>query len=319
MHAFHILAAALLAGLALSPAPATAEAWPQRTVRIIVPLPAGSGTDIAARWCAERLAVRWGKPVVVENRQGSDGIPAVTGVIGARDNHTFLFSFAGVVTINPLIHAKLPYDPVDLVPIASVADNFLAIGVSATLNVNTLAEFVTLARTRPGKLNWAATPGLPHYVFEAIQKSTSIELVRASYREFGPALSDLGEGRIHAVASSISIMAPPVQAGRARMLMVVNRARSPLAPDVPTAAEAGYPELTFDGVVGFYGTRDMPAEIIDRVAADVAAVANDPALASRLAGLGSALRVGTPAEFAAAIEEQRAKIAAIAGGSKPTQ
>jgi tripartite-type tricarboxylate transporter receptor subunit TctC len=319
MHAFHPLAAALVAAFALSPAPATAEAWPQRTVRIIVPLPAGSGTDIAARWCAERLAVRWGKPVVVENRQGSDGIPAVTGVIGARDNHTFLFSFAGVVTINPLIHAKLAYDPVDLVPIASVADNFLAIGVSATLNVNTLAEFVTLARTRPGKLNWAATPGLPHYVFEAIQKSTSIELVRASYREFGPALSDLGEGRIHAVASSISIMAPPVQAGRARMLMVVNRARSPLAPDVPTAAEAGYPELTFDGVVGFYGTRDMPAEIIDRVAADVAAVANDPALASRLAGLGSALRVGTPAEFAAAIEEQRAKIAAIAGGSKPAQ
>ena len=286
---------------------------------IIVPLPAGSGTDIAARWCAERLAVRWGKPVIVENRQGSDGIPAVMGVVGARDNHTFLFSFAGVVTINPLIHEKLPYDVRDLVPIASVADNFLAIGVSATLNVNTLAEFVTLARTQPGKLNWAATPGLPHYVFAAIQKSTGIELVRASYREFGPALADLGEGRIHAVASSISIMAPPVDAGRARMLMVVNRARSPLAPDVPTAAEAGYPELTFDGVVGFYGTRDMPAEIIDRVAADVAAVASDPALAARLASLGSALRVGTTAEFAAAIEDQRAKIAAIASASKPMQ
>jgi tripartite-type tricarboxylate transporter receptor subunit TctC len=318
MHAFHLVAAALVAALALSPAPAIAEAWPQRTVRVIVPLPAGSGTDIAARWCAERLAARWGKPVIVENRQGSDGIPAVTGVIGARDNHTFLFSFAGVVTINPLIHEKLPYDPVhDLVPIVSVVDNFLAIGVSATLNVNTLAEFVTLARARPGKLNWAATPGLPHYVFAAIQKSTGIELVRASYREFGPALSDLGEGRIHAVASSISIMTPPVQAGRARMLMVVNRERSPLAPEVPTAAEAGYPELTFDGVVGFYGTRDMPAEIIDRVAADVAAVAADPALAARLASLGSALRVGTTAEFAAAIEEQRAKIAAIAGVSKP--
>ena len=319
MHAFHPLAATLVAALAMSPAPSIAEAWPQRTVRIIVPLPAGSGTDIAARWCAERLAARWGKPVIVENRQGSDGIPAVMGVIGARDNHTFLFSFAGVVTINPFIHEKLPYDPArDLVPIASVADNFLAIGVSATLNVNTLAEFVTLARTQPGKLNWAATPGLPHYVFAAIQKSTGIELIRASYREFGPALADLGEGRIHAVASSISILTPPVQAGRARMLMVVNRARSPLAPDVPTAAEAGYPELTFDGVVGFYGTRDMPAEITDRVAADVAAVANDPTLAERLASLGSALRVGTPAEFAAAIEEQRAKIAAIAGASKPT-
>jgi tripartite-type tricarboxylate transporter receptor subunit TctC len=319
MHAFRPLAVALVAALTLSPAPATAEAWPQRTVRVIVPLPAGSGTDIAARWCAERLAVRWGKPVIVENRQGSDGIPAVMGVVGARDNHTFLFSFAGVVTINPLIHEKLPYDVRDLVPIASVADNFLAIGVSATLNVNTLADFVALARTQPGKLNWAATPGLPHYVFAAVQKSTGIELARASYREFGPALADLGEGRIHAVASSISIMAPPVDAGRARMLMVVNRARSPLAPDVPTAAETGYPELTFDGVVGFYGTRDMPAEIIDRVAADVAAVASDSALAARLVSLGSALRVGTRAEFAAAIEDQRAKIAAIASSSKLMQ
>jgi len=103
------------------------------------------------------------------------------------------------------------------------------------------------------------------------------------------------------------------------MLVIVNRARAPLAPDVPTAAEAGYPELTFDGVVGFYGTRDMPAEIIDRVAADVAAVASDPALAARLVSLGSALRVGTTAEFAAAIEDQRAKIAAIASSSKPMQ
>jgi tripartite-type tricarboxylate transporter receptor subunit TctC len=319
VHAFRSLAAALVSVVFVSSAPSTAEAWPERTVRIIVPLPAGSGSDIAARWCAERLTVRWGKPVIVENRQGSDGIPAVMGVVSARDNHTFLFSFAGVVTINPLVHEKLPYDVRDLVPIASVADNFLAIGVSATLNVSTLAEFVALARTQPGELNWAATPGLPHYVFAAVQKSTGIELARASYREFGPALADLGEGRIHAVASSISIMAPPVQAGRVRMLMVVNRVRSPLAPDVPTAAEAGYPELTFDGVVGFYGTRDMPAEIIDRVAVDVAAVASDPALAVRLASLGSAPRVGTSAEFAAAIEDQRAKIAAIAGASKPTQ
>jgi tripartite-type tricarboxylate transporter receptor subunit TctC len=144
-------------------------------------------------------------------------------------------------------------------------------------------------------------------------------LVRPSYREFAPALSDLGEGRIHAAATAIATLAPQVQAGRVRLLMVVNRVRSPLAPDVPTAAEAGYPELTFDGVVGFYGTRDMPAEIIDRVAVDIAAVASDPALAARLASLGSVLRVGTPAEFAAAIEEQRAKIAAIAGASSSTR
>jgi len=316
MHVVHALAAALVAVLSLSPTPSKAEAWPRQTVHIVVPLPAGSATDIAARWCAERLAARWGTPVIVENQQGGDGIPAVMSVVGARDNHTFLFSFAGILTINPLIHDKLPYDVHDLVPIASVADNVLAIAVSTNLNVHTLAEFVALARAQPGKLNWAATPGLPQYVFAAVQKSTGIELVRASYREFGPALSDLSEGRIHAVASSITILAPPVQAGRARMLMVVNRERSALAPDVPTAAEAGHPELTFDGVVGFYGTRDMPADVRERLAAAVAEVASDPALAARLADAGTAVRIGTSAEFAAAIEEQRAKIVAIAGASK---
>jgi tripartite-type tricarboxylate transporter receptor subunit TctC len=319
MHAMCCLAVALAAGLALSPTPSNADAWPQRAVRIVVPLAPGSSSDIAARWCAERLAARWGKPVIVENRQGSDAIPAVVSVLSARDNHTFLFSFAGIITINPLLHEKLAYDVRQLVPIASVADNVIAIAVSTTLNVSTLAEFVALARAQPGKLNWAATPGLPHYLFAAIQKSSGIELVRPSYREFAPALSDLGEGRIHAAATAIATLAPQVQAGRVRLLMVVNRVRSPLAPDVPTAAEAGYPELTFDGVVGFYGTRDMPAEIIDRVAVDIAAVASDPALAARLASLGSVLRVGTPAEFAAAIEEQRAKIAAIAGASSSTR
>ena len=92
MHAFRSFAAVLVSAVFVSSAPSIAEAWPERTVRIIVPLPAGSGSDIAARWCAERLTVRWGKPVIVENRQGSDGIPAVMGVVSARDNHTFLAS-----------------------------------------------------------------------------------------------------------------------------------------------------------------------------------------------------------------------------------
>src|SRR4051794_12118821 len=95
-----------------------AQTWPERTVRFIVPLPPGGPSDVAARRLAERLAERWGQPVIVENRQGADGIPAVAALVGARDNHTFLFSFPGVITINPLLHDRLPYDPVkDLIPI----------------------------------------------------------------------------------------------------------------------------------------------------------------------------------------------------------
>jgi tripartite-type tricarboxylate transporter receptor subunit TctC len=191
--------------------------------------------------------------------------------------------------------------------------------VPATLKVNSLDDFVNLARSQPGKLNWAASPGVPHYVFAALQKSAAIELVQISYRDFRPALQDVGEGRIQAVATGVALLLPQVHAGKVKLLMVNNRRRSPQAPEVPTAAEAGYPDLTFEGAVGLYGGRDMPADLRERIAADIRVVATDPAIAARVANMGSALRVGTPAEFAAAIEEQRAKIATIAKGTKPTQ
>ena len=314
------LAVIILGALALSAAPSSAEPWPQRTVRFIVPLPPGTSTDLVARLFADRLSERWRQPVVVENRQGADGIPAVTGFVSARDNHSLLFSFAGIITINPLTYDKLPYDPVrDLVPVAWVADNFIGIAVPETLKVNSLDDFVKLARSQPGKLNWAASPGVPHYVFAALQNSAGIEMMQVSYRDFRPALQDLGEGRIQAVATGVALLVPQMQAGKVKLLMVNNRQRSPQAPEVPTATEAGYPELTFEGAVGLYGWRDMPTGLKERIAADVRAVATDPTTAARVANMGSALRVGTSTEFEAVIEEQRAKIAAIAKGMKPTQ
>jgi tripartite-type tricarboxylate transporter receptor subunit TctC len=315
-----VLAAMLLGALALWATPLNAEPWPQRMVRFIVPLPPGTSTDLVARLFAEKLSERWRQPVVVENRQGADGIPAVSGFVSGRDNHTLLFSFAGIITINPLIYEKLPYDPVrDLVPVAWVADNFIGIAVPEMLKVNSLGDFVNLARSQPGKLNWAASPGVPHYVFAALQKSAAIELVQVSYRDFRPALQDVGEGRIQAVATGVALLLPQVHTGKIKLLMVNNRQRSPQVPEVPTATEAGYPELTFEGSVGLYGWRDMPIDLKERIAADVRTVAIDPVIATRVANMGSALRIGTPTEFAAAIEEQRAKIAAIAKGMKPTQ
>src|SRR5215207_9921120 len=134
---------------------ASAQQWPQRTVRLILPLGPGSATDVTARLYAERLAERWGKPVVVENRPGPDALVAVTGFVNARDEHTLLFSFGGPVTINPVIHDKLPYDPErDRVPIVSASDSFLAVAVSAALNIPSLDALVKRAKAEPGKLNW---------------------------------------------------------------------------------------------------------------------------------------------------------------------
>jgi tripartite-type tricarboxylate transporter receptor subunit TctC len=296
---------------AVSFAQAQTQPWPQKAVRFIVPLPPGSGMDLSARLIAERLTERWGQPVVVENRQGADGIPAVTAFLTARDNHTFLFSFAGIVTFNHLLHERLPYDPRELVPLAPAIDNFLGVSASATLKVNSLAELVAAAKAQPGKLNYAATPGLPVYVLLALQRYAGVAMSNVPYRDFAPAYQDLTTGRLHVAATGVPTLVPHHQAGTARLLFVTNRERSPQAPDVPTAAEAGYRDLTFEGVSGVYGWRDMPTEIRRRVIADVATIVADPAFRTRVIGVGTAPRSGTPEEFAAAIEEQRARITAI--------
>ncbi len=313
MRAFQRLAFALVTAVPILfvPAQAPAQSWPQKTVRFIVPLPPGSGMDLSARIVAERLTERWGQPVVVENRQGGDAIPAVVAFLSARDNHTFLFSFGAVVTFNHLLHERLPYDPKDLVPIAPVIDNFLGVSVTATLKVNSLAEFVAAAKTQPGKLNYGVTPGLPLYAMFALQKQTGIELANIPYRDFAPAYADLNSGRLHAASTGVPTLVPHHRAGTAKLVMVTNSVRSPQAPDVPTAREAGFPNLTFEGVSGIYGWRDMPAEIRQRVVADVATIVADPAFRARVVAVGTVPRPGTPEDFAAAIEEQRAKIAAI--------
>jgi len=310
MRAPFLLALLFAAAVSCAAAPVQAETWPERPVKIIIPLPAGVGTDLALRLFAEKLSARWGQPVVVENRPGADAIVAVTSFAAARDDHMLLFSFAGPISINPFIHDKLPYDPVrDLVPIASAIDNFFTIAVSGPSGVSSLPSFIEAARTQPAKFSWAATPGLPQFIFLALQKRAGLALTQVPYRDFGPAIQDLAENRIQVVVTSPPILMPLVQSGKARLLMVTNRQRSPIAPDVPTAEEAGFPELTFDGVVGFFGGRDLPDSRRDRIASDIAAVASgNPDIAARLRDLGIAVRTGTPAQFASAIEEQRLKV-----------
>jgi len=317
MRAVNPLACAL--GLALVVIAATAQAqtqtqpqiWPQKTVRFIIPLPPGSGTDISGRLLAERLTERWGQPVVIENRQGADGIPAVTAFLSARDSHTFLLSFAGIITFNHLLHDRLPYERVELVPIVPVVDNFLGVSATAGLKVKSIADLVTAARAQPGKLNWGATAGLPRYIMLALQKNAGLDMVEVAYRDFAPAYQDLNQGRLHFAATGVPTLVPHHRAGTAPLLFVTNRERSPQAPDVATVREQGHPDLTFEGTVGLYGTRDMTAEIKRRIAADVTTIVADPAFRARTESVGTAPRRGTPEEFAAAIEEQRTKIAII--------
>jgi tripartite-type tricarboxylate transporter receptor subunit TctC len=309
------LAAALLVvlgtlGLARAQAP---QPWPRTTVKLILPLGPGSATDVTARLYAERLSARWGRPVVVENRPGPDALVAVSAFVAAHDEHTLLFSIGSPVTINPISHASLSYDPDrDLVPIAAASDSFLAVAVTSSLDINSIDELIARARAEPGKLSWAATPGLPQFIFAGFAKSAGLDMVQVSYRDFSPALQDVAQGRIHVVSTGLLPLLPLAQAGKVKLLVVTNRERSPAAPELATAREIAHPELAADGFQGFFGWRGMPEDLRARIAADVAAVGADAELRQKLAALGQAVRTGAPAEFAAMIAEQRAKIAAIA-------
>jgi len=306
-------ALALLVALAtLVVAPVSAEQWPQRPVRFIVPLGAGSGTDISARLVGERLSQRWGQPVVIENRPGGDSFVAISGFLGANDDHTLLYAGMGTFTAHPYLHDKLPYDPADIVPVAGVSHIVVALAVPVSLKINSLAELVTLARAQPGKLNSAAVPGVTDFIFSGFLKSAGLEMARVPYRDINMAVGDLAEGRLQVIMVSLSMVLPQVQAGKVKLLAVTSRERVPIVPNVPTVAEAGYPMLRLEGLVGLYGLKTMSAELRERIAADVKAVSADPMIATRLAASGQLLNPRTPAEYAAAVEDQRAQVEAIA-------
>lgn len=303
----------LLGSIFCSSSAAPADAWPHRTVHLIAPAPAGSAADVTARLFAERLSQRWGQPVIVENRPGADGVIGVSAFLGTNDDHTLLYAISAVFTVHPIVHEKLPYDPVrELVPISPTSDVILAIAASERSTIHSLSDLVQTARAQPGKLNWASSPGLPPLVVGGFFKNSKLELAFISYRDLSPALQDLGEGRIDVYVSALGSIIPQVQSGRARLLAIASDVRSPLAPDVPSVIEAGYAELRMDGVLGFYGKRGMPDGLRDRIATDVQAIAIDPVIVERLTAIGQSARSGTPAEFAAMLNQYHRRLADLA-------
>jgi tripartite-type tricarboxylate transporter receptor subunit TctC len=300
---------------------AEAAAWPERPVRLVCSGSPGSSPDVAARLYADRLAARWNRPVPVENRPGADGTLAVQHMLAQRDGqHTLLFTFAAALTVSPLLHDRLPFDPVaDVAPIASGAADFTVVAAAPGLPVAGLADLVELARQRPGSLNWASGAGDIYMAFLGFVRRRALDMNYVSYRTPAPALADLSEGRLDVAVLPLALALPQARAGRMRVLAAANPARPPAAPELPTAAEAGFPELAFQGSLGFFGPASTPPALRERIAADVRAVAEEPAFRERLQGSGMAASAGTPAAFAAALEAERARWAeaARAHGAKP--
>ena len=293
---------------------AAAQSYPQRAVKFILPFGPAAGVDITARLLGDKLSARWGKPVVVENRPGGDGLVAINAFISANDDHTLLFVPASTYTAHPYAHEKLPYDAErDLLPITNVTTIVIALCAPVSLNVTSLGEFITLARAKPDTLNVSAAAGNSDLILSAFIKSQGLPVARVPYRDIQQAPTDLAEARIHLLMSSYATMLPLVQAGKLKVLAVTSRKRVGIAADIPTVAEAGYPYLGLDSLIGMYGPRGMSNALRESIAADVRAVVEaDPTIATRLATSGQVVDLRGPAEFAAGIKQIRDQLAAIA-------
>ena len=309
--AFFGLAAALAVSCVPLAAQTSPQAWPQRTVKFIIPLGPGSGVDITARVFADKLSAKWGQPVVVENRPGGDAFVAITSVISAHDDHVLLFAPASTFTAHPLLHAKLPYDIKELAPIARVTNTLIALGVPTELGVGTIKELAAKINATPGKLNYASVTGANDLMFAAFLKTEKLNMAKVPYKDPVTAINDLAEGRIQAFVGAYAIMRPQVQNGKVKVIALTNLQHAAALPDIPTGREAGYKSLEFDGLVGLLGPRDMPQAVRDKIAADIREIAADQAVMARLASTGQVINPGTPAEFAAALADQRATVAAI--------
>jgi tripartite-type tricarboxylate transporter receptor subunit TctC len=300
-------AAAVVGALALSVTASQAQSWPQRPVKLILPLGAGSGVDITARLVGERLAAKWGQSVVIENRPGGDGVVALTGFISSRDDHTLLMSPTSSFTHHPWTHDKMPYDPKELIPIVRITNTIVGVAVPSSTPFKSMKDLFDYAKANPGKLNWATITGFFDFVFDGFQKKAGIQIAKVPYRNTVQAATDLAEGRIQLMMSAYAILRPHVQSGKLRLLAITAAQRAPVLKDVPTTAEAGFPDLTIEGLVGIFGLREVPPAVRERVAADVIAVLKDPAILERLTATGQVVNPGTPAEFSAAIDKQRAQ------------
>jgi tripartite-type tricarboxylate transporter receptor subunit TctC len=311
--AFTLAAFAQMAGLAQMAGFAAEPTYPARTVRLILPFGAASATDITARLFADRLSARWGKPVVVENRPGGDGLVALNAFIGARDDHMLFFGPAAIFLVHLYDEEKSGYDLRDIAPISQVYVTVLAISVPASLKLGTMDELVALARAYPGKLNAAAATGNSDFLIFGFIKSRSLQIAKVPYRDIMQAPNDLAEDRIQILSSSLAVAQPMMRAGRIKVLLVTSRQRALGQPEIPTAAEAGYPELTMETSGGLYGPPQMPPSLRESIARDFREIAEaDPIIAKRLADTGQIMTLRGPAEFARSIEEQNQQLGALA-------
>ncbi len=304
--------AACLAGAIASGV--VAAAYPDKPVRMVVPFPSGGGTDVVARTIALKLGEQWNQSVIVDNRPGAAAMIG-TEILAHAVPDGYTLGFVSMThTINVSLYRKLPYDPIaDFAPIilAATAPNVLV--VNPAVGAKTVAELVRIAKARPGRLNFPSSGngGVSHLSAEMFRYAAGIDITHVPYRGAGPALTALLAGEMQLMMATTPVALPQIRAGRLIALAVTSRVRSPLAPELLTIAESGYPGFEADTWYGMLAPARVPAPLVTQLNGAVVKMLAQPDFKERLAREGAQPAGGTPAEFAAFIKLETDKWAKI--------
>ncbi|TWG80993.1 tripartite-type tricarboxylate transporter receptor subunit TctC [Cupriavidus gilardii J11] len=305
----------LVAGLALAAATASAQDYPAKPIRLIVPFPASGATDLLARAIAQKVGANMGQQIVVDNRPGAGGaIGSDMAAKAAPDGYTLLIATTSTHSIGPHIQTRLPYNAkTDFTPIGQVAIATNVLLVSNALPVKSVKELIDHAKAHPGQLNYASSGNgtVVHLTAEAFATQAGISMTHIPYRGTALSIPDLISNKVQVLFDSIVSGLPHVKDGKLKALAVTSEKRSPLAPDLPTVSESGLPGFVSDTWFGIYGPKNMPADIVKRLNAEFNKAIAAPEVRERLAKLGAEPVGGTPAQFATLVSQDSARWARL--------
>jgi tripartite-type tricarboxylate transporter receptor subunit TctC len=300
---------------------ASAQAYPSKPIRMVVPYPAGGGIDILSRQIAQRLSQRFNQSVVVENKPGAGTIVAAETVArAAPDGHTLLVTTDATMTINQHLYAKLPYDPVkDFAPVSQLVFLNQLLVANANLPPNNLKELLAYAKANPGKLNYASygVGSQPHLAMEILKAQAGVDIVHVPYKGIPQAVPAAIAGEVQLTFSGAASTQAHIKAGRLKAIAIGGTRRLAIMPEVPTFAEAGFPEVPANAWFGLFAPAGTPREVIMALHGEVTRMLKEPEfLQKEIVAKGYELVAGTPEEFAtflAADSLRNAKAVKISG------
>lgn len=307
-------ALASIAAAVVMAAPALAQGYPTKSIKIVVPFGAGGPTDVIARLAGERLGAKWGQQIIIENMAGAGGNTG-TGVVAKApaDGYTVLAVSTGFI-VNPSLYAKVPYDlKTSFAPVSLFAVSPNVISLHPSVPAKTLAELTALVKASPGKFSYAqpSTGSTPHLIGERYKLQFGLDLATVTFNNASVAITTTMGGHTPIAFTALPAAMPAIKSGALRGIAVLSAKRVAGIPDVPTAAEAGVPDLESYTLTGFVIPAATPKEIVDLWARELKAIAAIPEVAKHIENLGFDPVASTPAEFAKRIDDENAKWADI--------